>query len=111
MEEIDFKSEIKKHEQARFFCSEGLKGLLELIQQTRPDIVLGINMNVKAKDDKIESFGMSAYDVKEWNSDWVKNAQSIIQKLWSSGILMSNDIERILKGLTIESETTSKVNK
>jgi hypothetical protein len=107
MEETDFKNEIKKHEQARFFCSEGLKGLLELIQQTRPDVVLGIDL-IKAKEPKAESFGMSSYDVKEWNAEWVRNAQVIIQKLWDSGILMSNDIERILRNLTNESKTASE---
>ena len=108
MEPTDFKEEIKKHEQARFFCSEGLKGLIELIQQTRPDVVLGISSS-KTKDEKAESFGMSGYELKEWNGEWVKSAQTIIQKLWSTGVIMANDIERILKEITEnESKSTSK---
>lgn len=106
METPDFKNEIKKHEQARFFCSEGLKGLLEMIQQTRPDIVLGVE-KTKEKESKADSYGMSVYDLKEWNGDWVKNAQTIIQKLWSAGNIMASDIERILKNITDEPKTTS----
>lgn len=109
METIDFKEQIRKHEQARFFVLEGLRGLIELIQVTRPDIVLGIG-NSK-KEEKTESYGMSGYELKEWNGEWVKSAQNIIQKLWITGEIMANDVEAVLKQLTDESKSTFKTDK
>lgn len=99
---LDFREEIRKHDSARFFTLEALKGLLEMIQQTRPDVVLGI-----AKKELEE--GPSRIDLKDWNEDWVRNAKTIITKLWESGDLLAIDVVKVMEQVTSgKSKTTSE---
>lgn len=97
---IEFREEIRKHDSARFFTLEALKGLLEIIQQTRPDMVLG---TTKKETDE----GTAQIDIREWNQDWVTNARKMITKIWEGGNLLAIDVVKVMEEVTgAKSETT-----
>lgn len=99
---IDIREEIRKHDSARFFALEALRGLLELIRQTRPDTVLGLTKKEMEE-------GGSQVDLREWNQDWVNNARQIITKLWEGGQLLATDVIKVMEEVTgVKSEGTSE---
>jgi len=100
----DIREEIRKHDSVRFFTLEALKGLLELIRQTRPDIALGLTKKEMEE-------GGSQVDLREWNQDWVINARQIITKLWEGGKLLATDVVKVMEEVTNAKSETTPENK
>lgn len=98
-ENMELKDKIRTHDSARFFTLEALKGLLELVRDTRPDVVLGIT--------KKELEEGTSVDLREWNQEWVSNAKKIIENLWKSGNLLSLDVVKVIEGVLHEKGESS----
>jgi hypothetical protein len=105
----DLREQIRKHDSARYFALEGLKGLLDIIQQTRPDNVLGLSKSA-TKTTSEELYNLSGIDLKEWNTDWVKNAREMITSIWNASRFLANDIANVMKEIT-DSTTNTNANK
>ena len=92
--EVDLRKKLREHDAARYFVMEAMDGLLRVIRETRPDIVLSMT-----KGDKAEQFTTSGIELKEWNEEWVLNARSIVKQLWEGANLMAIDIVEVMKNL------------
>ncbi|HOM27818.1 MAG TPA: hypothetical protein PKV21_10000 [bacterium] len=84
----DIKDEIRKHDNVRYFLLESLKGLLELINQTRSDNFVGGGK-------KGEGELLSGIDLREWNEEWLETAREIIRNIWKTGKFLSQDIAKV----------------
>ena len=89
---------IKTADYQRAYVMDGLRGILDLIRETCPDMVLGITKGEKGE----RGSGLEGIELKDWNSSWVEKSRAMVDKLWDTGIIMATDISAIAKGLTNE---------
>ena len=95
MKQEQFREELRKHDSARYFVLEGLEGLLRIIQQTNPELVLGLG---KKEQDR-------SLDMKEWNEEWVKASKGIVTKMWKGADLLASDIVQVLERITKDAKS------
>ena len=91
----DIREEMRKHDNVRYFLLEGLRGLLELINQTRSDNFVGGGK-------KGEGELLTGIDLREWNEEWLSTSREIIRNIWKTGKLLSADIAKVAEEVLSE---------